>query len=117
MAALRDEALAVEATFAAADRAPRFGDRPLVVLTAGAPPSPAALADQGITPEQAARKEAAWRALQDDEATWSRASRHEVVPDASHYIQFDRPAVVIRAVREVVARVRADASAEAPGGL
>jgi hypothetical protein len=30
-----------------------------------------------------------------------------MVRDASHYIQFDRPDVVISAVREVVARVRA----------
>jgi hypothetical protein len=31
--------------------------------------------------------------------------------DASHYIQFDRPDVVIRAVRDVVARVRAGGAA------
>jgi hypothetical protein len=30
------------------------------------------------------------------------------VPDATHYIQFDRPDVVIAAVREVVNDVRAD---------
>ena len=32
--------------------------------------------------------------------------RNEVVPDASHYIQLDRPDVVIKAVREVVDAVR-----------
>lgn len=31
--------------------------------------------------------------------------RHELVPGAGHYIQCDRPDVVIRAVRDVVARV------------
>jgi pimeloyl-ACP methyl ester carboxylesterase len=41
--------------------------------------------------------------LYDDEATWSRRGRHEIVSDATHYIQFDRPDVVIRAIREVVA--------------
>jgi pimeloyl-ACP methyl ester carboxylesterase len=111
MAAFRHEARAVDATFAAAARAPRFGDRPLVVLTAGAPPSAETLARQGITREQATRGQAAWRALQADAATWSRAGRHEVVPDATHYIQFDRPDAVTRAVREVVARARATGGA------
>jgi pimeloyl-ACP methyl ester carboxylesterase len=44
--------------------------------------------------------------LHDDEATWSTHSRHELVPDATHYIHLDRPDVVIRAVREVVGAVR-----------
>jgi hypothetical protein len=35
------------------------------------------------------------------------------VPDATHYIQVDRPEVVIAAVREVVDTVRADAKAAA----
>lgn len=105
--ALLREARARDATLAAADDARRLGARPLVVLTAGAPPDAAALARVGLTPEQGRQQQAAWRALHDDVATWSRASRHEVVPDASHYLQFDRPDVVIRAVRDVVARVRA----------
>ena len=42
----------------------------------------------------------------DDEATWSSHSRHEIVPDATHYIRLDRPDVVINAVREVVDAVR-----------
>jgi pimeloyl-ACP methyl ester carboxylesterase len=57
--------------------------------------------------EQADRMQAAWRGLHDDEATWSSKSRHELVPNATHYIQFDRPDVVIGAVREVVDSVRA----------
>ena len=104
--ALYEETSAVEATIAAERDAEQLGDRPLVVLTAGVGASPEALAQMGITAEQEARRRAAWQALQNDEATWSRKGRHEVVPDASHYIQFDRPDVVIRAVREVVARVR-----------
>jgi pimeloyl-ACP methyl ester carboxylesterase len=44
--------------------------------------------------------------MHDDQATWSRHARHEIVPGASHYIQFDRPAVVVRATREVVDAVR-----------
>ena len=104
--ALYEETRAVSSTIASERGAKQFGDRPLVVLTAGVGASPEALAQMGITAEQEARRHAAWLALGDDEATWSRVSRHEVVRDASHYIQFDRPDVVIRAVREVVARVR-----------
>lgn len=104
--ALFEETRAIDATIAAERDAERLDDRPLVVLTAGLGASPDAVAQMGITAEQEARRRAAWLALQDDEATWSRNGRHEVVSDASHYIQFDRPDVVIRAVREVVARVR-----------
>jgi pimeloyl-ACP methyl ester carboxylesterase len=105
--ALYEETRAIDATLAAARDAKQLDARPLVVLTAGVGASPEALAQMGITAEQEMKRRAAWRAVQDDEATWSRESRREIVPDASHYIQFDRPDVVIRAVREVVARVRA----------
>jgi pimeloyl-ACP methyl ester carboxylesterase len=37
-----------------------------------------------------------------------RITRHELVPDATHYIQIDRPVVVIAAVKEAVADVRSD---------
>ena len=104
--ALRAETDALVATLAAAGRVRALGDRPLVVLTAGAAMSPADLAREGLTPAQGARLEAAWQRLQDDESRWSTKSRHELVRDASHYIQFDRPDVVIVAVREVVGRAR-----------
>jgi pimeloyl-ACP methyl ester carboxylesterase len=84
-----------------------LGDRPLVVLTADKPTADETLATIGETRAQADAQTRAWRALQDDEATWSTHSRHQVVADASHYIQFDRPDVVIAAVEEVVAAVRA----------
>ena len=47
-----------------------------------------------------------WRRMQDDEALWSSRSQHQIVPDAGHYLQFDRPDAVIAAVRSVVDRVR-----------
>jgi pimeloyl-ACP methyl ester carboxylesterase len=105
--ALRREADAIPSTFAAAGRVRRLGARPLVVLTATARTAPAVLAAEGITRAQGDRVQAAWDTLQADEATWSTAGRRERVPNASHYIQFDRPDVVIGAVREVVGRVRA----------
>ena len=104
--ALLEETRAIDATLAAERDAHQLDARRLFVLTSGATKKPEELAMMGISAEQEARRQAAWRALQDDEATWSRDRRHEVVADASHYIQFDRPDVVIRAVRAVVARVR-----------
>ena len=104
--AMLDEADGIDATLAEAGTFRRLGDRPLVVLTAGAPLSPAELADMKLTAAQGRQRDAIWRALQDDEASWSSRSQHRLVPDASHYIQFDRPDVVIAAVRSVVDSVR-----------
>jgi pimeloyl-ACP methyl ester carboxylesterase len=84
----------------------QLGDRPLVVLTAGREQPQADLDAMGITREQGIRVREAVRTLHDDETSWSRYGRHEFVPDASHYLQFDRPDVVIRAVREVADAVR-----------
>jgi pimeloyl-ACP methyl ester carboxylesterase len=91
----------------------QLGDRPLVVLTAMKPLSEEERAGAGMSEAQAAGMKQAWLAMHRDEATWSSRSRHEVLDDASHYIQFDRPDVVIRAVREVVGEVRAQGAARA----
>jgi hypothetical protein len=60
----------------------------------------------GMSQEQEIQMQTLWEKLQADLATWSTRSRREIVPDASHSIQFDRPDVVIKAVREVVMDVR-----------
>lgn len=104
--ALRDEILATASTLAAAGDSTSLGARPLVVLSAGAEASDATLAAQGHSRTQEAQRHAAWLALQADELTWSTRSRQEIVSDATHYIQFDRPDVVIRAVRGVVTQLR-----------
>jgi hypothetical protein len=89
------------------ERGPQpLGDRPTVVLTALKPASPAALKAMGMTQEQAALQRRIWTGLHNDEASWSTRSRHQLVMDSTHYIQFDRPDVVIAAVREVVTAVR-----------
>ncbi len=105
---------AVPATLAAAGRTRSLGDRPLVVLTHGVGMSAADQKTAGLTPAAAARTEAAWQAMQNDEATWSTRSRRQVVAGATHYIQFDRPQVVVAAVREVVDEVRQAPTASAP---
>jgi pimeloyl-ACP methyl ester carboxylesterase len=107
LAALAEEARAIPATLAQAGQVRSFGERPLIVLTATASPTPSELAALGLSAEQGVRKQVAWRALHEDLATWSRRGRNEEVPQASHYIQFDRPDVVIAAVREVVGTARA----------
>ncbi len=83
-----------------------LGDRPLVVLTAMKLPTAAQLAQSGTTEAQAKEQKEEWRKFHDEEASWSSRSSHRLVPDASHYIQFDRPDIVIDAVRTVVAAVR-----------
>ena len=106
VAALARETESVPATLAAAGVMRELGDRPLVVLTAGEMDPPQALKTMGLTREQGDRLRDVKLAMHDDQATWSRRARHEIVPGASHYIQFDRSAAVIGATREVVEAVR-----------
>ncbi|HEX5871643.1 MAG TPA: alpha/beta hydrolase [Longimicrobium sp.] len=106
VATLIEENRAIEATLRTAGRHRRLGDRPLVVLTGARRTPPQVLERSGVTEREDARRRAAWKRLHDDQATWSTRARHEVVDDASHYIHRDRPDVVIRAVRQVVAAVR-----------
>jgi pimeloyl-ACP methyl ester carboxylesterase len=109
---LANETEAIPATLAAAGGMRRLGDRPLVVLTAGRAESPANLRAMGLTDEQGMALRGAARALHEDFTSWTRHGRHELVPDAAHYIQFDRPDVVVRATREVVQAVRERGSVE-----
>jgi pimeloyl-ACP methyl ester carboxylesterase len=104
--ALARETDAIPATLLSEARATALGDRPLVVLTAGLGQSSEALRTMGLTKEQGFQLAETSRQLHDDQASWSSSGRHEIVPNATHYIQFDRPDVVIRAVREVVTRTR-----------
>jgi len=100
------ELQSLDATLAAAGQLRQLEDRPLVVLTATKPYPAAMLKGMQMTTEQGRQIQAAWRDMHNDEASWSHHSRHELVPDATHYIQFDRPDVVIAAVRETVGEVR-----------
>jgi hypothetical protein len=86
-----------------------------VVLTATKPFPADMLTKVKMTPEQGRQVQAVWKDLHDEEASWSHHTRHELVPDATHYIQFDRPDVVITAVREVVGDVRSGGVASETG--
>jgi pimeloyl-ACP methyl ester carboxylesterase len=93
-------------TLSAAGQLRQLGSRPVVVLTAMKPFPADMLKTLKMTTEQGRQVQAIWQELHNEEASWSQRTRHELVPDASHYIQFDRPDVVIAAVREVVGDVR-----------
>jgi len=101
------EMAALPKIFAEAGQLRQLGSRPLVVLTATKPYPDSLLKTMSMTREQANEQQAAWLKLHNDEASWSSNSRHETVADATHYIQFDRPDVVIDSVRWVVEQVRA----------
>jgi hypothetical protein len=66
------------------------------------------LKSQKMTQSDDLKVQAIWKDLHDEEASWSSNSRHQLVPDSTHYIQFVRPDTVIAAVREVVDTVRGD---------
>jgi pimeloyl-ACP methyl ester carboxylesterase len=97
---------AFDSTFALSAVARNFGSRPLIVLSSDQPMPASDLKMMRMSEEQDRRRQAEWRALQAELATWSTNSRHEAYTDASHAIQFDRPDVVIRAVRDVVGATR-----------
>lgn len=97
-----DQTLAEAGTFR------ELGNRPIYVLTSMAPLSPEALYYLKLTPEQGRQHQEIWKGMHDEVASWSSQSQHQLVPDAGHYIQFDRPDIVIEAVKSVVANVRAN---------
>lgn len=87
-----------------------FGNRPVIALTAMKPLAPEELQGLNMKPADGARFKAEWKQLGAEQAALSTRGRQQVVPDAGHYIQIDRPDIVITAVREVVGEVRADSA-------
>jgi len=88
--AVRSEADARAANDVELRDAPGLGDKPLIVLASGV--------------NMAESHD--WNVSQHLQAKLSRQARLVVVKGSRHYIQWDRPAVVIDAVTEVVRRVR-----------
>ena len=101
-----EEMDAIDSTMAEAGTFRQLGHRPLVVLTAMAPTDTNQLKQMKMSREESVKFQAAWKTMHDDEASWSTQSEHIIVPDATHYIQYDRPDIVIAAVRKVVGLVR-----------
>lgn len=103
-----NETDALDETLAEAGTFRQLGNRPLCVLTSMAPLPAGALAAMKMTPEQGRKFKDLWKKMHDEEAAWSTSNQHQLIPDAGHYIQFDRPAIVTAAINSVVATVRND---------
>ena len=79
---------------------PDFGSMPLIVLTAGKDEQ------TGLPKRTRAAIAKAWKHNNDELAARSRRGKNVLVPGSHHYIQKERPGVVIDAVRQVVDEVR-----------
>lgn len=92
-----------------------YGDMPLVVLSRAPFPR-----QPHETQAMRDAKNYLWVELHDDIAALSTRGVNEIVPGSGHYIQFDKPGVVIEAIRQVIDTVRADdhvsTAAHATGG-
>jgi len=96
----------ITATFMQSGGLRSLGDRPLVVLAAMEPIPEEMLAALNMTAQDGLDMKTVWKELSTDAATWSTQSRLQFVPDSGHYIQFQRPDLVIDAVTEVVEAAR-----------
>jgi hypothetical protein len=107
MLAAMEEADALVETFAEAGTFRDLGDRPVVVLTAIKPVSDLMTARLKLTPAQAKRWQEVRKSLHDEMSAWSTQGEHRLISNSEHYIQLERPKVVIEAVQSVIERVRA----------
>lgn len=73
-----------------------MGDRPLIVLSAGARQYP------GFTKEQAKRADKQANELEASRQKLSENSLLVVAKDSGHYIHFERPELVVDSIRRVV---------------
>ncbi|MGC1106632.1 MAG: alpha/beta hydrolase [Candidatus Acidiferrales bacterium] len=90
-----------------------LGDKPLIVLTAGKAPDPAAL-PPGFPTKAFDDFELIWRNdLQVREAHLSTRGRQIIVPDSDHMIPFERPDTIVSAIHEVFAAANASSPASA----
>jgi pimeloyl-ACP methyl ester carboxylesterase len=74
-----------------------FGDMPIIVLTHSPFPT-----RTGESQNERNRKTLSWEGLHLRVAAMSTRGVNEIVPDAGHYIQYDKPQVVIDAVNQAV---------------
>jgi pimeloyl-ACP methyl ester carboxylesterase len=88
---------AIHAELAAANIT-SVGDLPLMVLSHGQP-----MAMPGLTPEVNQANEQTWQELQAELAKLSSRGRLVVAEDSGHYVQLERPELVIDAIGQVVA--------------
>jgi pimeloyl-ACP methyl ester carboxylesterase len=106
--ALRAELEALDRSSAQAGALRQLGDRPLYVLTSGKVEDEF-LAQAELSADQGRQFLAVKRAMNEEQASWSSHSQHEVVANATHRIQWEQPERVISAARWVIDAVRAGA--------
>ena len=75
-----------------------FGDMPIIVLTHAPYPLP-----KDMTPQEHAQQTVAWEQMHNEVAAMSTHGINEIVPRSGHLIQYDRPEVVIDAIRQALA--------------
>lgn len=78
----------------------RYGNLPLLVLTAGAAED--GEKQQGASIAQIAAAKRLWKQLRDNDAAFSNRGINCVIPGVSHYVQLDKPEVVIEAVLQII---------------
>jgi len=84
-----------------------FGDKPVIVFTAGVAPK-----QPGETEAEHQKNMAHWKAGHERLAARSSHGESIVVPYATHMIQLDQPQAVIDAIRKVVLATRTSAVTE-----
>jgi pimeloyl-ACP methyl ester carboxylesterase len=115
LTAMRRELEALDLSAAEAGALRHLGNRPLYVLSAGAVEDEF-LEGARLTPDQGRQFMAVKRGLNEEQASWSSRSRHEVVENATHAIHWQQPERVVHATRWVIDAVRADAADAGRGG-
>lgn len=107
VAALLAESEAQDMSMLQARKTGAFDSLPLVVLTSGRDPE---AFPPGVTPALQTQFRRLWIELHEELATLSSDADHRVIEDSGHFIQFDAPAAVTNAVRDVVTAVRTGGS-------
>jgi len=95
------ESKAISASAAQAAKAGPLGDMPLTVISEDPNNSQPDLPEDLVKPASDA-----WQQMQDELAHLSTRGTHMIAKNSGHFIQFDRPDVVIEAVRKVVNQAR-----------
>jgi pimeloyl-ACP methyl ester carboxylesterase len=103
------ELKAVSESAAQAATTGKLGDMPLAVLSEDPDKPQPDLPEDLIKPASDA-----WQQMQNDLALLSTRSTHVIARNSGHFIQFDRPDLVIAAVRKIVDQARNAPSASRP---
>jgi hypothetical protein len=106
-ATVRDEARVFQQAASHVEPPSSLDDLPLIVLTASRGMSLDPRASQmGMPLEAIAEWDALWLELQGELAELSNNSEHRIVSGAGHFIQLDRPDVVVESIHSLLTMTR-----------